>query len=489
MESQADVRPKLKKVTRMVDEFLTELGEMGRNDLDAVALEKQVMEVVCELGRVLMTAVFRRADEDAPEVVVNGAQWGSRSVSKGTYVCKFGETSLHRSGYQQSGRGRVLFPLDLRLGIVEGRYTPGVVRVMAHGIAVMPAEEAEGFLAEVGVVTLSKSTFHRIPQDMSAVYERHRAEIEAVVRGESRVPEGTRTVQVGMDGVMVAMDGEHTKPRGRKTDTPAAPRHERHYGAAPAGPAASDDKGGAAYHEASVGTVSYFDVKGECLETVYFARMPEYRKEALAASLEEELKLVVAEHPDIQVALASDGALTHWEHLSGMQERLPDEVKTRSRQLLDFCHGAKYLFDAAKLVHGDTADATVVAEGWRSNLRHRQDGPDIVIRSLRYHRDDVASRADTREELDTIVDFFVDHRKHGRLAYKAAANDAFPIGTGTTEAAAKTVVNVRMKRSGARYESHGGQTILNFRTAVLSKRFDLVMRELVSRYSAKVLAA
>lgn len=473
----------------MVNDFLTEVEETGRNDLDGVALEKQVMDVVCELGRALMTAVFHRADEDSPEVVVNGARWGNRIVSKGTYVSKFGETIINRGGYQQSGRGRLLFPLDLRLGIVEGRYTPGVARVMAHSIAVMPAEEAEVFLAEVGVVKLSKSTFHRIPQDMSAVYERDRVEIEAVVRGESRVPEGTRSVQIGMDGVMVAMDGEHTKPRGRKTETPAAPRHEQHYGVAPTGPADSDDKGGAAYHEASVGTVSYFDNDGECLQTVYFARMPEYRKEALAASLEEELKVVVVERPEIQVALASDGALTHWQHLSGMQERLPDEVKPRSRQLLDFCHGAKYLFDAAKLIHGDTADAMVLAEGWRSNLRHRQDGPDIVIRSLRYHRDDVASKPSVREELDTIIDFLVDHRKHGRLAYKAAANDAFPIGTGATEAAAKTVVNVRMKRAGARYESHGGQTILNFRTAVLSKRFDIVMREVVSRYSASAWAA
>ena len=32
-------------------------------------------------------------------------------------------------------------------------------------------------------------------------------------------------------------------------------------------------------------------------------------------------------------------------------------------------------------------------------------------------------------------------------------------------------------------------TILNFRTAILSGRFDLVMRELVSRYSAVVVAA
>jgi hypothetical protein len=76
-----------------------------------------------------------------------------------------------------------------------------------------------------------------------------------------------------------------------------------------------------------------------------------------------------------------------------------------------------------------------------------------------------------------------------RLAYKAAANDAFPIGTGTTEAAAKTLAGVRMKRAGARYTPHGGQTILTFRSAMLSGRFDLTMREIIKRYTAEVKAA
>lgn len=488
MESTSTTPPGLKKVDRMVNGFLMDLAEMEPNRLDCVALEKLVMEVVRELGRTLMGEVMRRADENAPEVMVNGGQWGNRIVSKGTYTTKYGDVTLDRSGYQQSGRGKMLFPVDLRLGIVEGRYTPGVARTMAHGIAVMPAEEAEGFLEEVGLVTLSKSTFHRIPQDMSAVYERDRVEIDALVRAEWRPPAATFTVQAGMDGVMVSMDGEHTKPRGRKTDVPDLPRHERHYGVGPSGPATSDNKGGAPYHEASVGTLSFWDAAGECLETVYLARMPEYRKETLAADLEEELKMALAQLPAVQVAFASDGAPTHWEHLSGMQERLPDDVKPRSRQLLDFYHGAKYLFDAGKLVHGDTAEAIVVAEGMRSNLRHRKDGADVVIRSLRYHRD-ASTDEDARDTLGTIVDFFVDHRKHGRLDYKAAANDAFPIGSGATEAAAKSVVNVRMKRSGARYSSHGGQTILNFRAALLSRRLPLVMREVVSRYSANVLAA
>lgn len=474
------------KVARRVEEFLNNVAETSPNKLDAVELETAAMEIVKELGLGLMKEVFRRADEAAPEVTVNGTTWGNRQVTPGTYTVKFGTFKLERSGYQQAGRGRIMFPVDLRLGVVEGRYSPSMARMMARTIAEMPAERGEAHLAEVGLAMVSTSTLHRIPQDMAAVYEIDRAQIEAVVRGEARIPEDTHTVQVGMDGVMVPMDAEHAKPRGRATDEPELPRHERHYGPVRDGPADSDGKSGAAYHEASVGTLSFYDREGEYLETVYRARMPEYRKEALAAELEAELTSIVEQLPGVRVAFASDGAETHWEHLEAMQQRLPEG--TESRQLLDFCHGAKYLFDAANLVEEDEGAALALAEEWRSKLRHRKDGAEIVIRALRYQRDTAATDS-ARDKLETIVDFFAEHHRNGRLAYKQAANDAFPIGTGPTEAAAKSVVTVRMKRSGARYDTHGGQTILTFRAALLSDRFDATMREVVARYSGNVIAA
>lgn len=64
----------------------------------------------------------------------------------------------------------------------------------------------------------------------------------------------------------------------------------------------------------------------------------------------------------------------------------------------------------------------------------------------------------------------------------------YPIGTGATEAAAKTVVGVRMKRAGSRFSQHGGQTIMLFRTAVLSERFDALHHELHATYQARVAA-
>ena len=115
----------VKRVERSVEEYLSDLEKTAPNDLDCLALEGSVMTVVRDLGLSMMRAVFQRADEQAPEVLVHGSPWGSRTVSRGTYTTKFGTLTLDRSGYQQAGRGRVLFPLDLRPMRSLHRSSPG----------------------------------------------------------------------------------------------------------------------------------------------------------------------------------------------------------------------------------------------------------------------------------------------------------------------------------------------------------------------------
>src|SRR4029077_4835582 len=101
------------------------------------------------------------ADTDASEVEIEGQRWGNRRVNRGEYQTVFGPVTVERSVYQQSGRGRVAIPLDLRLGIVEGMYTPCMARIATRAVALMPEEEAAGFLDEVGAATLSNSTLGR----------------------------------------------------------------------------------------------------------------------------------------------------------------------------------------------------------------------------------------------------------------------------------------------------------------------------------------
>ncbi len=195
-----------------------------------VALERRVQDIVNSLGRALMQEVFELADTTSPEVVVDGARWGYRRVQSSTYETTFGDVLQPRSTYQQAGRGRVSVPMELRLGIVEGRYTPLVARIANRSFASMPSNEAEQLLQEIGVCKLSRSTLHRLPQAIVAKLGPRLDEVDAHVRVSDAIPAEACTVQIGLDGVMVPVDGPDAKPRGRKTASPTAPRHETKYG-------------------------------------------------------------------------------------------------------------------------------------------------------------------------------------------------------------------------------------------------------------------
>lgn len=474
-----------------IEEFRQRLRKSAPKELDAMLLEREVQSLVHELGRTLMREVFCAADEQAPEVLINGQTWGNRRVSKATYTCVFGDLEeVPRSIYQQAGRGRVAIPMELRLGIVEGRYTPIVARVMSEAVAVMPEHEGEALLTTIGVACVSKSTLHRVPRAMAARHEGNRPSIERAVREQQAIPEDAVTVQVGLDGVMVPQDGEFAKTRGRKPQGPPQPaRHEQRYGATKDSPADHDEKDGRAWHEASVGTVSFWDKDGEHLSTIYCGRMPESGKTTLIAQVEEELKAVVAERPDLRVVLSSDGAPLHWEALDAMASRLPEDVAMRAEEMFDFYHAAEHLTAAAEAALGKgTVDASLQASQWRELLRYHPEGASKVLGSMRYFRSRCRTNAE-REELDTEIAFLANQANAGRMDYARAKEEKLPIGTGVTEAAAKTVINVRMKRAGARFSQHGGETVILFRTALLSGRLDALSRELVKSYSAEVKAA
>ncbi|HFB66850.1 MAG TPA: hypothetical protein ENJ60_15065 [Aeromonadales bacterium] len=66
--------------------------------------------------------------------------------------------------------------------------------------------------------------------------------------------------------------------------------------------------------------------------------------------------------------------------------------------------------------------------------------------------------------------YFTRHR--ARCEYARLADENKPIGSGIVESACKTVLQMRCKRSGQRWEDHGGQAILTFRSILLSKQMD-----------------
>jgi hypothetical protein len=386
-------------------------------------------------------------------------------VLPGEYETVFGAVPLNRSVYQRGGRGRVAVPLELRLGIVEGRYTPKMARVMTRAGAVTTEQEGAEFLAELGTARVSSSTLSRIPRAIAARYETRRDVIEVAVRERDAIPSEAVTVQVALDGAMVPQDGEHARPRGRKTDEPEPPRHERHYGAVGAeAPAANDGHQGRAWHEASVGTMAFFDADGRRLKTTYLGRMPEPHKATLVAQLGAELDAALAERPALNVVFASDGAPGHWQALDAMADRIRSVCQGQISKLVDAFHVAEYLAQAANAIEGEgTADAAILAAAWRETVKEKVDGAKTVLRSMRALSSKVRT-AGRRKDLAAAVAYVANQHQLGRMRYAEAQARHYPIGTGITEAAAKTVIGTRMKRAGARFSQHGGQTILLFRT-------------------------
>jgi hypothetical protein len=472
---------------REVAAFRAELRTMKAVDVDLEHVERDILEHLKALGREMLSEAMKRADTSAPEVDINGQRWGNRRAQKATYQSLFGPLEVERATYQRAGRGRVAIAMDLRLGIIEGAYTPVMARVLTRGIAVMTEEEAAGFLDEVGLATVSSSTFSRIPRAIAARYEQRRATIEAALREQDVIPEGAVTVQAGLDGVMVPQDGEYARPRGRKTESPDPPRYEQRYGVVGGVPPASNDSTlGRSWHEASVATLAFFDSDGMRLKTTYVARMPEAGKTTTVDTLEKELQAVLRERCDINVLFASDGAAPQWASLAAIKSRLPETFTGDTMDLVDAFHVGEYVQKAADAIEGaDSADARILAATWRETIKERDDGAATVLRSMRARLSRVEG-AGRRKETVTAIGYIAHQNDLGRMNYAEAARRHYPIGTGITEAAAKTIVGTRMKRAGARFSQHGGQTVMTFRAALLSHRLEALHRELHVSYTSAV---
>ena len=71
----------------------------------------------------------------------------------------------------------------------------------------------------------------------------------------------------------------------------------------------------------------------------------------------------------------------------------------------------------------------------------------------------------------------------GPVRYHALKEDGIAIGSGVVEAACKTLVGQRLKRSGMRWRIVGGQAMLSFRALIKSDLFDAAWAAIMSATS------
>ena len=407
--------------------------------------------------REVLAEELERLDVNRPQLLIDGRPHHRVLRSSETYTSAAGPVTVMRTLYR-CGRDTAVVPLELRAGMVAGQFTPRAARQALWAVTHLTPQEAEGLFREVGNMRPSKSSLDRLPKACSAQWEAQRQEFEKQLREATRIPEAAVTVAVSLDGVMTPMkDGARSAKRAA---TLAAGKHTQ---------------GPAGYQEVGCATLSFYDAEGERLSTLRMARMPETKKATLKTLLAAELAAVLQQRPTLRLVKLADGAKDNWTYL-GNELPAGDEI-------IDFYHAAEHLKHAFDVAYGEsTAKARTQFETYRHVLRDEQDGVEKVIRTLVYLRD----KHPRRQKLASELGYFRGNR--ARMQYASAKAQQLPIGSGVVEAACKTLVTQRMKRSGMRWRHAGGQAILTLRGLVQSNRFDHGWRLLAQCYRAHVAA-
>ena len=435
------------------------LSEQGRPEQDFERFERAVHERFVAAEREVLGGALQGLDVDLPAVEIGGRRHRRVLRCPETYLSAVGPITVKRTLYR-AGSEPTVVALEVRAGIIAGHWTPLAARQASVLVARMTPQESADTLRELGNMSPSKSTLDRLPKHLRRRWEEEREAFEEAVRAATlSVPAEARTVAVSLDGVMAPMkDGDR---QGKREAAQAAGRAT---------------KGPAGYREVGCGTVSCYDGEGERLNTLRIGRMPEGKKATLKQMLSAELEAVLGQRPDLEVVKLADGAHDNWSYL----DELAPQAQC-SERLVDFFHAAGQLRDATDAAYGENdAWGRMQYEKHRHVLRHDHGGVERVIRALRYLRD----KHPRRQRIKEVLGYF--RRNRHRMDYAGAAERGLPIGSGVVEAACKTLVTERMKRSGMRWREAGGQAILTLRGWAQSNRFAAAWSLLSSTYRGEV---
>jgi hypothetical protein len=437
-------------------DFLRQRREAREPVEDLDAFEQELHRLFVAAEREALGHELSRFDLDVPVVEVEGERHHRVLRCETTYNSAAGPVRVERSLYRPAQGGHAVCPLELRAGIIEGAWTPLAAKQATWVVAHLTPQEGAELFALLGNMTPSKSTLDRLPKALSVPWETQRPRFEATLRQQEEIPHEAVAMAVSLDGVMAPMkDGQRQAKR----------THARAMGKSPSGPAG--------YQEVGCATVSYYDRHGERLCTRRLARMPEPNKATLKSQLTAEVMGALIQRPDLRVVKVADGAPDNWSYLG---ETLPFGV-----EVLDFYHAAEHLGAALGAAYGEgTPTYQERVETLSEVLRDEPRGVDKVVGALCRLR----MRYPRRQAIHTALSYFRDHRHRMRYADLRAQN--LPIGSGVVEAACKTLVSQRLKRSGMRWRMAGGQAILTFRALCQSERFERAWPLLVTTYKRSV---
>lgn len=387
---------------------------------------------------------------------VNGEEYRLKGAVEKEYLTPFGPVKVSRNLYQNASDSKSHIPLEASWGMTGEFMTTEVQEAVLFSSAHMTPEEVHQMFKKWALFHPSATAMKRVIAEKGQLIAEHKEELDAAIRKEEQVPEGTRALVSSMDGTNVLLREKGMK-RGRPSERPTGEKR----GDSPT-----------VYKNAMVGSISFYgDVpKGkkspERLACHYTSHMPEDRALTFKKQFEAEVKDAQSHcGPEVVKVLLLDGARPLWNYVDATP------LFADYEKLIDYWHTLEHLSDTAEALFGkDNSVAELWYETYRRKLLENDRGAESIIRSIDHHVKKLKLSAARKKELKKQRTFFL--RNKQRMQYAQFRRRGLPIGSGPVEAACKTLVKTRMCRSGMRWTRAGGEHILDIRTYVKSGRWD-----------------
>ncbi len=398
---------------------------------DALQWELELRELVLRAGQSIFGPMLqKRIDQiDAKFQPKPGHRLiGRRDLEVSTL---FGEVKVRRDYYLVAEGGHC--PADAALGL-EGSATPALARLVCRASAQQAFGAASRDLAEYGAIRVDERQVQRVVQRLGP---------EVVPWLEQLPPSGepVPVLYVSCDGTGTPMRKEDLAGRKGKQSDGSSKTREVKLGAVFTQHVADEDGYPLRDHQST----SYIASYAPSSEFSLLLRAEARRRGVGKAQ---------------QVVFLSDGAA--W------AEDIAQECFAGCVSILDFYHASERLHELAMALDPTKTKSRV--DLWKGWLL--EDHVDRVISEGRHLQ---AQGADDPEVVEEQLAFLERHRQ--RMAYGTYRANQWFIGSGVVEAGCRTVVGKRLKQSGMFWSVTGATCVLNFRTLLLSQRFDAFWKD------------
>jgi hypothetical protein len=387
------------------------------DELSMLAQEERLMEALNAVGRAGAKHLLKTFDASGESLVQDGRNWTSKGKVAKIYETPWGEVMLERHLYQSSAGGVTFCPLEGRARIVGGTATPHLARSLGHKYANSNARAVVRDLQENHGRKLAPSYVADIAQ---AVAE---AAGQPVVEQNAHTPQSApaevASAVLGLDGTCALFCEEGFK-------------------------------------QCMVGTIALYDKAGERLETIYLGQAPQLGKGDFLERLDAEWQRVCQRYPRASRVALSDGA----------RDYEPWLAERTQWQILDFYHASGYLAGAAPGMNRSKTERAQWLEASCHALKHEQGAAKRLAEELSAQEREGSRTRASAGALSAASGYFAHNIERMNYAVYAAMN--FPIGSGVTEAACKTLVKLRLCGSGMKWTRTGAQTVLTLRALLLS---------------------